>query len=100
MKHKGIVLVILTVAVLACILIIMNRDTNVVIYENYVAEHNDNKIVYTFEDETVGLSMRWMNENITKGMRLFGCHEDDFFILRFDHSDMSIFWNYRFQFIF
>lgn len=66
-KYQKTLFFILTIVVLASIAITINRDVNVEIYENYVAEHNDYKIVYTYEDETVELSFRWMNEEITKG---------------------------------
>lgn len=45
----------------------MHRDRNVVVYKNYVAEHNENNIVYILKDESVSLSLRWMNERITEG---------------------------------
>ncbi|WP_432665076.1 hypothetical protein R9X47_02280 [Wukongibacter baidiensis] len=67
MKYKKILFVILVIVVLTNIIVTMNRDVNAVIYENYVAKENDNKIVYTYEDDAIELSLRWINEEVTKG---------------------------------
>lgn len=72
MNYKKIILVVLAFIMLVTILIVFDNANNIVEYENYVAEDNDNNIVYTIKDESTSLNFRWINENVTEGpYRLF-----------------------------
>lgn len=66
-KYLKTLFIIVGIVVLVSSVIMLKKDVNVVIYENYVAKHNDKNVVYTYEDEIIELSLRWINEEITKG---------------------------------
>ncbi|SHJ61952.1 hypothetical protein SAMN02745751_02968 [Dethiosulfatibacter aminovorans DSM 17477] len=67
MNRNRMRFVVAAIFIVLSILLIITKKNNLVRYYNYVAENNDNDIVYTYNDELLNLKLRWINEEITKG---------------------------------
>lgn len=62
-----VLLGLLGVVILFNAINLLLRDTNLVLYEDYVAENNNNKIVYEYVYDDFNLILRWLNENVSEG---------------------------------